>query len=256
MIKVSLIQKITFSGLLLALTIICTRIIAIQNLPVIPFVRVSLGPALIILSSLLLGPVCGAVVGAGSDILGIVLFPNTLGYSINPLFTIIYGLLGILPWLIYFLIKKVKKPKFAAILNVLIFALLWIFLLIFLLTNNSVVLFNKTYEFEIWHKALILSLSFVLTIVCVLAIHFTNKMIIKKFPTCEFETYKISFVCLVCELVIMLILNSIVKTLFFEVDFLFIFFAQAVVFFIDVPLNTIVVTYLMLLINRILVKRS
>ena len=141
MIKTSLIQKITLSGLLLALTIIFTRFLSIQNIPVIPFVRISIGPALIILTSLLLGPICGLVVGAGSDILGIVLVPNALGYSINPLFTVVYGLLGLLPWFIYFLVKRIKNPQISLISFISVVAALTIFVAIFLALNSSITLF-------------------------------------------------------------------------------------------------------------------
>lgn len=254
--KLSLVHKICFTGLLLALTIICTRILSIQNIPVIPFVRISIGPSLIILSSLLLGPLCGAVVGAGSDMLGIVLFPNSLGYSINPFFTIVYGLLGVLPWVCYFLLKNVKKPRISGIFMFFSMILLSVFVLVFLLLNNSITLFGKEYIFEVWHKVLMITLSFVLTIGTCIAIYFTNKMMEKKFGEENVNTYNIGLVCLIAEVSLMLILNSIVKCVFFEVDFLFVFFAQAVVFFIDIPLNTFIVAYLMLLSKRVLLKRS
>ena len=61
--KLDTVQKITLSGIFLALVIIFTRFLAIQYIPVIPFVRISLGPALIIFSSLLLGPVYGGIIG-------------------------------------------------------------------------------------------------------------------------------------------------------------------------------------------------
>lgn len=254
MIKTSLIQKITLSGLFLALTIIFTRILSIQNIPVIPFVRISLGPALIILSSLFLGPISGMIVGAGSDILGIVLFPNSLGYSINPLITLVYGLLGLLPGLLYLLIVKIKSPQKSFISIGITLFLLFVFVTIFLLMNNEIVLFNKSYYFELWQKILIIVLSFVLSIITMICLYFTNKFISKRNDG-TINTYSIALICLICELFIMLILNSIVKTIFFEIDFIFIFFAQAIVFFIDIPLNSLVVTYLMLLLSKVVKKR-
>ena len=247
MIKTSLIQKITLSGLLLALTIIFTRFLSIQNIPVIPFVRISIGPALIIFTSLLLGPVCGAVVGAGSDILGIVLVPNALGYSINPLFTLVYGLLGVVPWLIYYLVKIVKNPRIALIIFISVLAALLVFVTIFLCLNSQIILFGKEYIFEIWHKTLIIVLSFVFSIGMSLGIFFFNRYLKNKRGDYDNEVYRYAVVCLISEILVMLILNSIVKALFFEIDFLFVFFAQAIVFFIDIVINTIVVTLLMLL---------
>ena len=74
MIKLSQIQKITMAAVMIVLTIIFTRLLSIQNIPVIPFVRISLGPAVVILASLILGPIYGGIVGGAADILGIVLF--------------------------------------------------------------------------------------------------------------------------------------------------------------------------------------
>lgn len=253
--KLSIVHKICLTGLLLALTIICTRLLSIQNIPIIPFVRISFGPALIIFSSLLLGPLCGAIVGAGSDILGIVLFPNSLGYGINPFFTIVYGLLGIFPWVIYYFVKNIKNKKITAISMFSFMLALWVFILVFLMSHDQISVMGKEYIFEVWHKWLIIGLSFALSIATGLAIYFTNKMMKKKFNDDDIKTYSIAICCLICEVILMLILNSIVKTFVYEVDFLFVFFAQAVVFFIDVPLNTFVATYLLLLTKRLVRRR-
>lgn len=253
--KLSIVHKICLTGLLLALTIICTRLLSIQNIPIIPFVRISFGPALIIFSSLLLGPLCGAIVGAGSDILGIVLFPNSLGYGINPFFTIVYGLLGIFPWVIYYFVKNIKNKKITAISMFSFMFALWVFILVFLMSHDQISVMGKEYIFEVWHKWLIIGLSFALSIATGLAIYFTNKMMEKKFNDDDIKTYSIAICCLICEVILMLILNSIVKTFVYEVDFLFVFFAQAVVFFIDVPLNTFVATYLLLLTKRLVRRR-
>lgn len=253
--KLSIVHKICLTGLLLALTIICTRLLSIQNIPIIPFVRISFGPALIIFSSLLLGPLCGAIVGAGSDILGIVLFPNSLGYGINPFFTIVYGLLGIFPWVIYYFVKNIKNKKITAISMFSFMFALWVFILVFLMSHDQISVIGKEYIFEVWHKWLIIGLSFALSIATGLAIYFTNKMMERKFNDDDIKTYSIAICCLICEVILMLILNSIVKTFVYEVDFLFVFFAQAVVFFIDVPLNTFVATYLLLLTKRLVRRR-
>lgn len=245
--KISQVQKITLAALLLALTIILTRITPLQNFPLIPWVRISLGPALIIFSSILLGPLYGAIVGAGSDILGIVLFPNSLGYAINPLFTLVYGLLGVLPWILYILIKRINN-RFVPIItflasSVLLYALLVIF--IFLVPSIF-----ENYSFENWHRILIVSIAFVLLVATVISIFFINKFYKKRYGEI-FSPYKIAFVCLISEILVMLLLNSLVKTITFEVNYWVIFFAQLVVFFIDVPLNTFVVEGLLLITQRL-----
>ena len=245
--KISQVQKITLSALLLALTIILTRITPLQNFPLIPWIRISLGPALIIFSSILLGPLYGAIVGAGSDILGIVLFPNSLGYAINPLFTLVYGLLGVLPWILYILIKRIKN-RFIPIITFLTSSILvYAALVIFIFLVPSIF---ANYSFETWHRILIVSIAFVLMVGTIVSIFFINKFYQKRYGEI-FSPYKIAFVCLVSEIAIMLFLNSLVKTITFEVNYWVIFFAQLVVFFIDVPLNTFVVEGLLLLSQKL-----
>lgn len=249
--KISQVQKITLSALLLALTIILTRITPFQNFPLIPWIRISLGPALIIFSSILLGPLYGAIVGAGSDILGIVLFPNSLGYAINPLFTLVYGLLGVLPWILYILIKRIKN-RFIPIITFLVSSVLvYAALVIFIFLVPSIF---ANYSFETWHRILIVSIAFVLMVGTIVSIFFINKFYQRRYGEI-FSPYKIAFVCLVSEILVMLFLNSLVKTITFEVNYWVIFFAQLVVFFIDVPLNTFVVEGLLLLTQKLSNRR-
>lgn len=249
-IKLSLIQKISLSGILLALIIIFTRILSVQNVPVIPFVRISLGPALIIFSSLLLGPVFGMFIGGLSDILGIVLFPNSLGYGINPWFTLVYAILGLAPGLLVYALKYIKSEKIMFISIVSVLSALFIFVMVFLLINTDITLFGKNYHFEIWHKIVIISVSLVLTIGTILGIYLINKHY--KDDEKRVPIYKVTFISIISEFLILLIANSIVKMIFFETDFLVIVFSQAIVFFINILLDAFVVTNLLELAKRTL----
>ncbi len=244
--KISQVQKITLAALLLALTIILTRITPLQNIPIIPWIRISLGPALIIFSSILLGPIYGAIVGAGSDILGIVLFPNSLGYGINPLFTLVYGLLGTLPWFIFFLVKRIKNQHIPLICLIIAGILTYLGLVYLIFFSE---LINQNYTFETYQKWLIVSIAFALLVGTIISVFFINRFYRKRYGEI-FSPYKIAFVCLASEVLLMLILNSFVKTITFDVNYWIIFFAQAIVFFIDVPLNTFVVEGLLILTNK------
>ena len=244
--KISQVQKITLSALLLALTIILTRITPLQNFPLIPWVRISLGPALIIFTSILCGPLYGAIVGAGSDILGIVLFPNSLGYGINPLFTVVYGLLGILPWLIFFLVKRIKNRRIPFICLGSAMFLMFIGLVLMMFISPIIA---ANYNFELYHKIIIISIAFVLMVGMMISLIFMNKYFVKRYGE-NLSIYKVAFVCLISEFLVMLLLNSWVKSFYFEVDFLIVFFASAIVFFINVPLNTFVVEGLLILISK------
>lgn len=244
--KISQVQKITISALLLALTIILTRITPLQNIAMFPWMRISLGPALIIFSSILCGPLYGAIVGAGSDILGILLVPNALGYSINPLFTLVYGLLGVLPWLLYWLVKKIKNLQISFIC--LGSAMILLFALLVVLMFVSPII-DANYNFELYQKFIIVGVAFLLLAATLIGLIFVNRYFVKRYGQ-NFSIYKIAFVCLISEVLLMLILNSFVKTITFEVNYWIIFFTQAIVFFVDVPLNTFVVTLLLALLAK------
>lgn len=124
-----LVTAITFSGFLIAMSII------LQRLFVIPFgvpslYRISLGNVPIIMGSLFLGPVFGGLVGAASDLIGIALFPVGT-FVIWP--TLTAAAYGIFPWLflrlIFVINKRVKFPLLYPFL-VFIFTTLFVYVLV------------------------------------------------------------------------------------------------------------------------------
>ena len=64
MFKLSILQRMTFTAMMIAFYMIATRFIMI---PVTQAVRLSAGVAILIFSSMLLGPISGAVVGIAGD---------------------------------------------------------------------------------------------------------------------------------------------------------------------------------------------
>ncbi|HBF68074.1 MAG TPA: hypothetical protein DDW20_01980 [Firmicutes bacterium] len=246
--KLDVIYKISLSGLILALAIICTRFLSIQNIPFIPFVRISLGPALIIFASIFLGPVYGGIIGGASDILGIILVPNALGYSINPWISLVYLLLGVVPYFLFKLFRKIKSEKIMFIVFTSILLAIWLFILVYGLTHDSI----SSHTFVLYEKIIVFVTSFALLGLTDLFI-----ILLKRKHKDNATTFmNVSFVCLISEIFILTILNSLVKAYFFEVDFWIIFFAQAVIIFINVPLNAFVVTYLLRLTNKIFNKEN
>lgn len=247
--KLDQVIKISLSGLILALVIIFTRFLSIQNIPVLPFVRISLGPALIIFASILLGPLYGGVIGGASDILGILLVPNALGFVINPWFTLIYTLLGILPWCFYQIFKRFSKEKPSFILFSSVLLALWVFVLVCGLTNQAIL----GHTFEAYQLILVFIISFILCVLVIVGVFFINRYFMKR---SNFSVMNIALVCLLSEILIMLIGNSIVKSIFFEIDYLVILFFQGIVFFINIPLNTFVVSYLLKLTNKVFLYKN
>lgn len=250
--KIGRVQKLPLAGIMLALVIIFTRVLAIQNIPIIPFVRVSFGPALIVFSSLFLGPVYGSLIGGLSDLLGIVLFPNAL-FPINPFFILIYTLLGVLPWFLLKLARLFRKPKAVFWTTVAMFALVFLFVSVASFFIKEFEILGGTYAFLWWEKLAIILSVLALSVTSLTALYFVNRHFAPRYKVLPElpSPYELAFVALVSEAVVMLFLNSLAKFYFFEVDFLLIFFAQAVVFFLDVPLNTLVLAGLFLIAGKV-----
>lgn len=248
--KLKTIHKIPLAAIMLVLIILFTRVIALNNLPAIPFLRISLGPSLIIFSSLLLGPIYGALIGGLSDILGIVMFPNA--YAINPLFTLVYLLFGLTPPFLYWLVKRLKKEKILYLINCLILFLVASFITLFIFLNDEFVLYGVTYNLALWLRILISVLAFFIAIMLALAIYFIGRYYQKKDNNnYQFNINKFAFIAIINNLVWMLGLNSLIKTFFFDVNFLIIFFTQALMFVFDILISVFLIPYLFLLVHHI-----
>ncbi|MBP5092230.1 MAG: ECF transporter S component [Bacilli bacterium] len=92
------IQKITLSAFLLVLATVATVVVKTPSIPFLPgFCKISFVPAIVMFASFALGPLYGAIVGGGADLLGVVLH-STGAY--NPFYTILAILWGVLPWLL------------------------------------------------------------------------------------------------------------------------------------------------------------
>ena len=84
--KMTILYKISFSALFIAIGIILSRIVALPSLFGLPFLKVSLNPSIVMFSSFYLGPIWGLLVGTFCDIFGSLLIPQ--GGAFNPIFTI------------------------------------------------------------------------------------------------------------------------------------------------------------------------
>lgn len=99
-------QKITTIGLLVALSIILTRLASIRIvLGGVEGIRIGLGRLPIILGGVLFGPIVGGIVGGLADLLGY--FINPMG-AYMPHFTLTSALGGIIPGVII----SLKKEEF------------------------------------------------------------------------------------------------------------------------------------------------
>ncbi len=209
--KLSQVQKIVLSAMFLALAIGLTYFAKLIQ-PNGGYLRFSLTPAIIIFSSLTVGPFYGCLIGAASDLLPAIIIPQG---QINFLITIVYGFLGLVP---FFLMKLVnffndfgKKPY-----------LTWgCFVVVFL--GIAAILFKTDWVQRGFYKdgvykqffgsselgiqacaLLVLVLSFGVTCF-MLAI--LDKNLRKRGS--QLSVYQISFVCVVSELLFMVLGKSL-----------------------------------------------
>lgn len=249
MIKFNALQKMTLTAMLLALSIIATRFIGVY---VTPYVRLSAGVSITMFSSILLGPISGAVIGGVGDILGILIY-NPSNVAINPIITFTYALMGATPGLLMILFRKFKNRDKIGFITLNAFLLIiWTTIFIFVMVSNSVTMFNHTFAFNTLARILIPIISFIIIILISLFTYFLNRHFknkIKDDPRIP-SPYQIAFIVLFIEVVFTLFINTGAKALFYGVDFAIIFFPALFLAFIYIPFNTLIVTYLCLLASK------
>lgn len=234
--NLSLIQKICLSGLFLALVMILQKVIAINYLSFAPFIRVSLGgPALIIFSSILLGPIYGMLIGAGSDILGYFVF-DIKNFPYYPQVTAIYALLGFASYFIFSLIYSIKNQKILSVVEIVFLSLIWIAVSLYVILSKEIQLFSSPYQISTLTKVLVPSIL-ALIFLGIILFSFLYK------PREEnpiMSPMQICFASFICDIFIIVIFGSIMKAWAFGfATFLAIILCQAMVMFINVMLDTL-----------------
>lgn len=249
--NLTLISKICLAGLFTAMATILQKVIAINYIPVVPFLRISLGgPAIIIFSSILLGPWFGLLVGAGSDILGYFALDMS-GYAYFPQVTAIYALLGFLPYFVFCLVKFIKNKKIMLGVECGGLGLVLLLTSLYFIINNKIKIFGSTYNIDLAQKIAIPSLLIVATALVMTFIILYNKRVEKEGKETVLNAYQISFALFVIEIVVMVLFGTLMKAIAFGfATYPAIVISQIVVLFVNVPLNTVLITMLLRLTRK------
>ena len=240
--NLSVVQKITLAGLFMALTAVLQKVVAINYLAFAPFVRISFGgPALIIFSSILLGPIYGAFVGLGSDLLGYLIF-DIRQFPLYPQITAIYTVLGFLSYFIFSLVFSIKNKKLLGIIEIGVLSLIWLGVSLFVLLNNQVTLYptqKEPYQITLLTKILVPSLLGLMFIGIILF-----SLIYKpKDENPYLDPMHITFASFICDFFILVIFGSVMKAFAFGFStFLAILLCQAMVMFVNVVLDTLFIS--------------
>lgn len=251
MIKFSLLQRMTLTAMMLVMSIIATRFLGVY---VTPYVRLSLGVAVTMFSSILLGPISGAIIGGLGDIFGI-LISNTSGVAINPFITITFTLMGATPGLLMILLRKVNKENLQSAIFDGFLLIIFIGILIFTFTSINITMFDRTFSINTIAKILIPIISLIVLIaikvfVALFNVHFYKfKSADPRVPS----VYQIAFIVIFIQVIFTLFINAFAKWAFFalilkqNLPFELIFFPSLLLSFIYIPVNTIIVSYLCVL---------
>ena len=132
------IKQLTLSAMFIVLFVILNRFatLTIPAFGVNAFLRVGFSSIVIVMASLILGPIYGTVIGGIGDFIGAMIFPigaYFIGYTIS------YALIGLFPGLIMFFIKKYNlKNKVFTIINISLETCLFLFVFIYILINKKI----------------------------------------------------------------------------------------------------------------------
>lgn len=246
----SIVQKICLAGLFIALATIFQKAFVI-NIPVLPFFRISFGgPAIIIISSILLGPWFGFLVGAASDLLGYLIF-DTKAYMPFIQITAIYALLGFVSFFVFCLIRKFSNKKLSEIILYGVLGVLFVSTTLVFSLNSSLSLGGNVYSFELWARILIPSLSLALFGLLILFIKLFDRHLNKKNVVPVFNVYQVATASLILEVVVMILFGSLMKATAFSMSlYPIILLCQIIVAFVNVPLNTAFISYIIYITRR------
>ncbi len=174
--KMSLLYKITFSAILVAVSTILSRFFSIPLYSIgIPFVKISLATSVIMFASFYLGPVFGFIVGFLEDLLGSLIVQQ--GGAYNPIYSISVVLGGLMPYFLYKLFNLIKLEKKFPLTLTISLTLVSTFITIFCFhpSLGYVKSGGTIITFDTWLKVLLTTLSWGLSIAFVIGLFFIKK---------------------------------------------------------------------------------
>lgn len=249
----SIVHKIALAGLFTALAAILNKVLAVNYLAAVPFVRISFGgPAVIIFASILLGPLFGALVGGLSDVLGYLVFDMS-AFPYAPWITLTYILLGFLAYYVFYVAKKIKNEKAMAITTYTTMGIIFVIASLLIIFSDKLQIFSAQYDLNLTLKIVLPLGMLALLAVIILSNYFFKNYFKKRTGDDElpFSIYQISFSLFILEIFVMVLFGSLMKAILFGFElFPVIVLFQAMTMFFNIPFTTFIISNIMLITKR------
>lgn len=238
-----IIRSITFSAIMIALAVVLTRFGSFY-IPGAQFIRVGFGSIPTIVTSLVAGPIWGLVVGAGSDLIGALLFPVGAFF---PGYTIDAALQGVIPYFVITLLKGRYKRQ-----SVVASVFIATFIMVIIAFTSQYSSYRGT-DLADWLRITIpvfFGVYFLAVFTFFKLMSRTKTFTLAERNQKRFSLFDIYMICLVNEVIIAMGLLGVWNGIVFNLDWLVNAFTQALTF----TVNGVVRTFLLFFILNALFK--
>lgn len=240
----AIIRQITLTGMLIAMGIVLERFLAI---PIGATNRIAFGTAIVVVSSLIVGPFYGAIVGASVDILGFMI-SNLNGGAYTPFVTIGYLVLGFLPYFLVELFKLLRHVPFKPFIFYGTLSALFIYGVSYAYTHDSFLFRNGatlvTVTIDGWYR-IVAPLVFIAVFAAFawflqqLNRQFNRRTLLVSAP----NPSEITIALFVTDILVNILWGAVWRSIYFGSDVLAFFFIQTGFFIIGFPIKALLVNY-------------
>lgn len=239
--KMSLIYKMSYGSLFIALGIILSRFISLPYLFGLPFLKISFSPSIVMFSSFYLGPLWGFIVGTAVDVFGALIYPT--GGAFNPLYTIAASLTGLIPFLAYRVISYTKLDNKYPILLGILMGALNIFTIIFMIFNDTIKSESgkTTYTLYPRIKWSVCGVLLALSVVFIVAMFFIKKRFANRKFNENYNVFIVASSVYVTYFLFKIPVGSLVQALLLNWNFWVIFIVRTLTGFLTTFVHIIII---------------
>lgn len=214
--KYSPVEKVATSAMLIAVAVVLGLVSKLIAIPHFGYLSFSFTPTIVMLASLSLGPIYGAVVGALSDFLPAIIMPTG---AYNFLLTITYALLGVLPWALERFTRHFRS-FFAKPWILFAFVILEYAVLVYFFYGTDILNARFGY-YPAWTKPVVLAVNGVLDIGLLMVLFLWNRHLQKRGPMDSSipSLYETAFFAFVTDLLLLVFAKAFAYYCYFFLYF-------------------------------------